>query len=60
MPKKPADCSECGDETDDLTKVKDSGVTRYLCSDCHEIFEEQQQIAEEATRAMREMMEYKG
>lgn len=59
MPKQPAECSECGDETDEATKVKDGRVTRYLCPDCHELFEEQEQIAEEAGRAMREMMEYK-
>ena len=60
MAKKPVECSECADESDELTKVKDEGHTRWLCPDCLEVFEEQREIAEEAGRAMRDMMEYKG
>jgi hypothetical protein len=60
MPSKTAECSECGDESDELRTVTDDGRKRKLCPDCLEVFEEQREIAEEAGRAMREMMEYKG
>lgn len=53
-------CDECREEADDLTRVKDDGKTRRLCEDCHELWAEQREIAAEAGRAMREMMEYKG
>lgn len=53
-------CAECGEETDELTRVKEGGKTRKLCEDCHELWAEQREIEAEAGRAMREMMEYKG
>lgn len=53
-------CAECGEQTDELTRVKDDGKVRTLCEDCHELWNEQREIAAEAGRAMRDMMEYKG
>ena len=53
-------CQECGEESDELTTVKDEGQRRKLCPDCHELWVEQREIAAEAGRAMRDMMEYKG
>jgi ribosomal protein L31 len=53
-------CHECGEESDELTTVKDDGKRRKLCPECHEVWIEQQEIAAEAGRAMRGMMEYKG
>ncbi len=57
---KTIECQECGDESDELTAVKDDGKKRKLCPDCLELFEEKREIEEEAGRAMRGMMEYKG
>ena len=53
-------CQECGEEAEELTSVKQDGKRRKLCPDCHELWVEQQEIAAEATQAMRDMMEYKG
>ena len=53
-------CKECGEESDELTVVKEDGKRRKLCPDCHELWTEQQEIAAEAGRAMRGMMGYKG
>lgn len=53
-------CQECHEETDELTRVKVEGKNRKLCEDCLELWNEQQEIAAEAGRAMRGMMEYKG
>lgn len=53
-------CQECGEESDDLTAVKEKGKQRKLCPDCHELWQEQREIESEAGRAMRDMMEYKG
>jgi hypothetical protein len=57
---KTTECQECGEESDELTTVKDGGKRRKLCPDCLEVWEEQREIAGEAGRAMRDMMEYKG
>jgi hypothetical protein len=54
------ECQECGEESDELVRVTVEGKARKLCPDCHELFEEQQEIAAEAGAAMRGMMEYKG
>ena len=53
-------CQECGEESDELTTVKEEDTRRKLCPDCHELWAEQREIAAEAGRAMRDMMEYKG
>lgn len=53
-------CHECKEEADDLTRVKVDGKFRKLCEDCHELWNEQQEIAAEAGQVMRGMMEYKG
>ena len=54
------ECQECGEESDELVRVKVEGKSRKLCPECHEVFVEQQEIAAEAGAAMRGMMEYKG
>lgn len=53
-------CQECGEESDELTTVKEGSKRRKLCPDCHEVWAEQREIEAEAGRAMRDMMEYKG
>jgi protein-arginine kinase activator protein McsA len=53
-------CQECQEESDELTTVTQDGKRRKLCPECHEIWAEQREIEEEAGRAMRGMMEYKG
>lgn len=52
-------CSECGEESDEMTTVRDDGKKRSLCPECHEIWEEEREVAREAGRVMRGMMEYK-
>jgi hypothetical protein len=57
---KTTECQECGEESEELTAVKEKGKTRKLCPECLEVFEEQREIEAEAGRAMKSMMEYKG
>lgn len=57
---KSIECQECGDESDELTVVKEGSKKRKLCPDCLEVWQEKQEIEAEAGRAMRDMMEYKG
>lgn len=53
-------CQECGNESDELTSVKDGGKRKRLCPECHEVWVEQREIEAEAQQAMKDMMEYKG
>jgi len=52
------ECPECGEEVDELFKVE--GARKRVCEECAERIQEEQEIAAEATGAMRNMMEYKG
>ena len=52
-------CAECGEESDETTTVREGGKKRVLCPECHEVWEAEQEVAKEAGRVMRGMMEYK-
>ncbi len=54
------ECRECGDEVDELVKVKLGRRTVKLCEDCADRAREEAEIAEASEGAMRDMMGYKG
>ena len=53
-------CQDCGDEADEIVRVKVERKTLKLCEDCAEVRNEEAEIADGALSAMRDMMEYKG
>lgn len=53
-------CKDCGEEADELYRVRVGRKWLKLCEECKELRDEQAEIAEEAEGAMRDMMEYKG
>ncbi len=53
-------CSECREESEELTTVRVAGKKRSLCAECHEVWQEEEEVAKEAGSVMRGMMEYKG
>lgn len=54
------ECQKCGDEADELFKVKVGKKTMKLCEQCADEERASDEIAGEAEGAMRGMMEYKG
>jgi transcriptional regulator NrdR family protein len=54
------DCPSCGEEVEELVAVPGAAKRKRVCEDCAERFREQAEIADEATTAMKGMMEYKG
>ena len=53
------ECPICKEEVEELVTVT-AGKKRRVCEDCAQQFREQAEIADEATTAMKGMMEYKG
>jgi ribosome-binding protein aMBF1 (putative translation factor) len=53
-------CPLCGEEVDELVSVTASGKKKRVCEDCATQLNDQAEIADEATSAMKGMMEYKG
>lgn len=56
MPK----CKECGDEVDEVVRVKIGRRTVRLCEDCADRVREEQEIAEESEAVIQDMMGFKG
>lgn len=54
------ECPECGDEVEEVVRVKVGKKTMKLCEDCADRAREEQEIAGDAESAMQSMMEYKG
>lgn len=54
------ECAECGDEIEEVVRVKVGRKTLKLCEDCADRMREEAEIAGEAESAMQSMMEYKG
>jgi hypothetical protein len=54
------ECPSCGEDVDELVTVHAGAKRKRACEDCAERFREQAEIADEATTAMKGMMEYKG
>jgi NMD protein affecting ribosome stability and mRNA decay len=55
-----AKCSECGDEIDEIFKVKVGGRVKKLCEDCADRAREEMEIAEESEAVVQDMMGFKG
>ena len=55
-----ATCQRCGEESDELVRVKVGRKTVRMCEDCADEHREQEEIASEAEGVMRDLMEYKG
>ncbi len=56
MPK----CKECGDEVDEVFRVKVDGRFQMLCEDCADRVREKMEIAEESEAVIQDMMGFKG
>ncbi|MCA9665313.1 MAG: hypothetical protein KC503_06985 [Myxococcales bacterium] len=55
-----AECQKCGEEVEELYRVKVGTRRVQMCEDCLELHKEEQAIAAEAEGAMQDMMGYKG
>ena len=55
-----AACNSCGEEVDELFKVKLDGRTKKLCQDCIDVAKADAAIAEESEAVVQNMMGYKG
>ncbi|MEM7448667.1 MAG: hypothetical protein AAF355_10530 [Myxococcota bacterium] len=53
-------CKECGDEVEELVRVKVPGRRGKFCEDCAELFEEQAAIAEQSESVIQDMMGFRG
>jgi hypothetical protein len=53
-------CPVCGEDVDELVSVTAGSKRKRACEDCVNQLNEQSEIADEATNAMKGMMEYKG
>lgn len=53
-------CKLCGNDVEELRAVRVRGKQQRVCEDCAERLTENEEIADAATGAMREMMGYRG
>jgi hypothetical protein len=53
-------CPLCSEEVDELVSVRAGNKRTRACEDCASRLSEEAEIADEATTAMKGMMEYKG
>lgn len=53
-------CPICHEEVDELVSVRAGNKRTKACDDCATRLNEEAEIADEATTAMKGMMEYKG
>jgi transcriptional regulator NrdR family protein len=53
-------CPLCGEEVEELVSVTSGAKRKRACEDCATQLNDQAEIADEATTAMKGMMEYKG
>lgn len=53
-------CQDCGEDTDEIVKLKVGRKTLKLCESCADERREQAEVGEGALAAMQDMMEYKG
>ncbi len=55
------ECRECGDEVEELVRVKVPGSKAVkVCEDCADRMREEAEIAEESEAVMQNMMGFKG
>jgi hypothetical protein len=55
-----AECQMCGDEMDEVFRIKVEGRMKRLCEDCADRVREEMEIAEESESVVQEMMGFKG
>lgn len=53
-------CNGCGNEVDELLKVKLDGRTKKLCEDCIDVAKADAAVAEESESVVQNMMGFKG
>lgn len=53
-------CNGCGEEADELFKVKVDGRTKKLCEDCADAAKADAAVAEESESVVQSMMGFKG
>ena len=53
-------CKQCGDEVDELVKVKVGGRTKKVCEDCADRLREEAEIAEASESVVQDMMGFRG
>ena len=53
-------CNGCGNEVDELFKVKLDGRTKKLCEDCIDSAKADAAVAEESESVVQNMMGFKG
>jgi hypothetical protein len=53
-------CNGCGNEVDELLKVKLDGRTKKLCEDCVDTAKDDAAVAEESESVVQNMMGFKG
>jgi ribosome-binding protein aMBF1 (putative translation factor) len=54
------ECKSCGDDVDELVKVKVDGKIARLCEDCADRAREEAEVAEESEAVVQKMMDFKG
>jgi hypothetical protein len=53
-------CIDCGEEGDDLHRVRIGRKTITLCDDCSAQRQEKEEVEDAAKGAIQDLMEYKG
>ena len=53
-------CKECGEEVDELVKVKVDGRVKKLCEECADREREKSEVAEQSETVVQGMMGFKG
>ncbi|MEZ0310681.1 MAG: hypothetical protein ACAI38_02850 [Myxococcota bacterium] len=54
------ECQKCGEEVEELVRVKVAKKSMKVCEQCADVLRESEEIAGEAEGAMKDMMGYKG
>ena len=54
------ECKECGDDVEEIVKVKVGGKTLKLCEDCADRRREAAEIAEASESVVQNMMGFRG
>ncbi len=53
-------CKECGEEVDELVRIKVDGRVRKLCEDCADRAREESEVAQESESVVQQMMGFRG
>ena len=55
-----AHCKKCGEDAEELFKVKIDGRQKKVCEDCVELLREEAEIAEASEAVVQDMMGFRG